>query len=675
MGYPTRIVGLLPSILFLAIAARPAHAQQLRYRFQDMDEAMYHVKIEMDLPDSKQTHSGTLTYNIKSVDPASGQVQFGYSSGLQVSTQHKNPQPAQRFPGPPPIRPPHIPSPWADQPPPPDILIDAYGTVLRTNRTDDDSQLPAMQGLAWQLMLPPLPADGARTWRINGPTSIFTKTTTQSPQHPFRPPTPWERQSQVTNRTERAAEESHSFSAGAPRDGIVKIRRDYTLVTAERIDGAPALRNTGTATYEFDTRTGLVRSLDAKYTVEVRADNMTVRVPVTVTASLYTPEEIAKLKADREAAAAEAREKAERERIWKEGEALASLGTIRSVEVGGGHGRDFTYVKAPLRPVMGAKVTLAEVGGRKVVRDLEPLYARPDEPPADNVVHVLAKDGYAVGGLVVTEESSAGIRGLQVVYNRLLEDEKLAVTDNYRSAWVGDLNKGFTRRILGGKGHLVIGFYGKHRGNIQSVGLIFKDPDLAFADLQGGDGELPTELELPADEPREAPQMPAEASAQLKRIEELWQKSPRKPIDLLPRLKGPKVKNEKGDLLLAHRSVLESDAPFRTPVTFRIVCKSNTKDLRLGFVASQIIFNWDFNPDELRIDGGPASGQHRPGAGRLPDGEWCGIEMIVKPNELSLYVNGALRQRVQAHFGPVNKPFTLRAHGGDLLIHSIEVVR
>jgi hypothetical protein len=115
--------------------------------------------------------------------------------------------------------------------------------------------------------------------------------------------------------------------------------------------------------------------------------------------------------------------------------------------------------------------------------------------------------------------------------------------------------------------------------------------------------------------------------------------------------------------------------PLSVPVAIHVVLRAHGNDVRFGFAADQMIFNWEMKPTELRIDGGPANGQHKPGAGRLPDGQWARIEWVVKPDEMVVYVDGQERDRVAADFSWVHRPFSVYAENGSVEIRSVEAVR
>ena len=66
---------------------------------------------------------------------------------------------------------------------------------------------------------------------------------------------------------------------------------------------------------------------------------------------------------------------------------------------------------------------------------------------------------------------------------------------------------------------------------------------------------------------------------------------------------------------------LETTERYQPPVEITVVAKTDSTNLRLAYAADQVIFNWELDESQLRVDGGPANGQHRPGAGHIPAGQ------------------------------------------------------
>ncbi len=135
--------------------------------------------------------------------------------------------------------------------------------------------------------------------------------------------------------------------------------------------------------------------------------------------------------------------------------------------------------------------------------------------------------------------------------------------------------------------------------------------------------------------------------------------------------------NEPKELLPGGREVVlekparfTSAGSFKPPVEFTLVVKTRKDDLRLGYTAKQVIFNWETNPGELRIDNDPGGAHHLPGMGRIPEDTFVTIQWRILPHMQSITVDG---KRRLLHFGdysrvdrpleifPLNHPVTVKS--------------
>ena len=89
--------------------------------------------------------------------------------------------------------------------------------------------------------------------------------------------------------------------------------------------------------------------------------------------------------------------------------------------------------------------------------------------------------------------------------------------------------------------------------------------------------------------------------------------------------------------------VLSTPALFRPPVEITIVAKTSATNLRMAYAADQVVFNWEANGTELRVDGGPANGQHKKGMGAIPPNKYVTIRWLVTPQSQAIFVNNELR--------------------------------
>src|ERR1700677_2798395 len=73
-----------------------------------------------------------------------------------------------------------------------------------------------------------------------------------------------------------------------------------------------------------------------------------------------------------------------------------------------------------------------------------------------------------------------------------------------------------------------------------------------------------------------------------------------------------------GPTVLKGSARLSTPQSFRPPVEITVLAKTDSTNLRLAYAADQVIFNWELNQAQLRIDGGPADGLHKYGVGHIP---------------------------------------------------------
>lgn len=461
------LAAALGALGFVGIGTAPAlAAEPLKYQFNGTKEAVYQFTIRAEMPDSVETHTGMISYDIKSVDPANGQIQMSYTSEIHTNTQQKHPDNRPGFPDtafPPPFS-------WGAAPQAsPDILIGPQGGVIRSNRTDDESQLPHLLGYTWQLLLQPLAEDGAATWKTQRTIALYTK----SEQKRWPPPPPWERQ--ADNRVDRSARETITYTLGQPDGSVLPVQRQYDMSTDEKVGDSPVLRQSGQGKFLFDTKAGLIQSLDMKLTIEVNQENIAIKIPVTISARLLPAEEVAKLKTQRTADITAARAqhardaavRAENEQGLTQSKKTAEVGGLIGAQGGGPVAR----AKANT-PVIGFRYAMGSWAGEGVLHKFDPLYEKPASKD-DEATDELAKDGYVVTGMIVAHAQYPN--AVQIIYARL-KDGKVDIKDTYRSKWLG-VPIGNSRTQLAGKGEMVVGTFGRTGLNINTIGLMVADPD------------------------------------------------------------------------------------------------------------------------------------------------------------------------------------------------------
>ncbi len=115
-------------------------------------------------------------------------------------------------------------------------------------------------------------------------------------------------------------------------------------------------------------------------------------------------------------------------------------------------------------------------------------------------------------------------------------------------------------------------------------------------------------------------------------------------------------------------------ATFKPPVEIIIEAKTDSTNLRMSYAADQVIFNWENNRGELRVDGGPANGKHKPGAGLIPTKQYVTIRWVVTPKKQSIYVDDQLRYEHEGDYSKIDKPISVfPSHGSEVTVKSIRV--
>jgi hypothetical protein len=131
--------------------------------------------------------------------------------------------------------------------------------------------------------------------------------------------------------------------------------------------------------------------------------------------------------------------------------------------------------------------------------------------------------------------------------------------------------------------------------------------------------------------------------------------------------------NAKG-IILEDSDKLVSPDTFRPPVEITIVAKTDSTNLRMGYAADQVIFNWELDGNQLRVDGGPADGRHVKGAGKIPKDKYVTIKWVVTPEHQAIYVDDQLRFENCGNYSEIDSPVSVfPANGSVVTVKSITV--
>lgn len=159
----------------------------------------------------------------------------------------------------------------------------------------------------------------------------------------------------------------------------------------------------------------------------------------------------------------------------------------------------------------------------------------------------------------------------------------------------------------------------------------------------------------------EARQLAKDYAEQPGGLEGDWQDQTKK---VAPKPKNLPIVLKKGDSI----STLAS---FKPPVEIEVVAKIEKLDLRLGYAADQLIFNWERRPDELRIDGGPADKIYTPMMGEFPQKKFAVIRWSVEKDRQTIWVDGKLRFEHKGDYSEIDRPISILAYGSEVTVQSI----
>ncbi len=125
--------------------------------------------------------------------------------------------------------------------------------------------------------------------------------------------------------------------------------------------------------------------------------------------------------------------------------------------------------------------------------------------------------------------------------------------------------------------------------------------------------------------------------------------------------------------IVVRDGIVESVSQYRVPIEITYRVKTDVDNIRLGYGAWQIVFDWEHDPDQLRVELGPCGGQHVPKMGRIAPGEFATIRQIVREDGMELFVDDGLRGKWKGDYRGFSAPVQLFTHGSLLTVDSIHV--
>ncbi len=127
-------------------------------------------------------------------------------------------------------------------------------------------------------------------------------------------------------------------------------------------------------------------------------------------------------------------------------------------------------------------------------------------------------------------------------------------------------------------------------------------------------------------------------------------------------------------IILTSKDRLSTPGTFQPPVEIHIIAKTDSTNLRMAYAANQVIFNWEENQNQLRVDGGPADGKHKDGAGAIPPDHYVDIKWVVTPKQQTIYVDNQLRYEHKGDYSHLDEPVSVfPAEGSKITVKCIEV--
>ncbi len=276
----TRAALLSASLLGCLTSASAAAAPDLRYQFKAGSNYVYSVRIEATEPKYVATSTGNLTYSIK----AANQDGITLTAKGSVSTQRKAKEGVS-------VRPPmfgdgilriggfrfgslgRMDGPFAT---PNEVQIDATGRVLRET---GEAQLPQAFGALSRLVIEQLPPAGKGSFDHATDCVLLTE------EKVFRTPMTY-----TLKEVRLPAKEKSSHTIGKAIGDLVPVKKTYELKTFATVGGQPKFEIKGEGTNTFDLKAGLFRELLFTGSILENSENVTVRVPITLTVKLLEGE-------------------------------------------------------------------------------------------------------------------------------------------------------------------------------------------------------------------------------------------------------------------------------------------------------------------------------------------------------------------------------------------------
>ena len=289
---------IMTSILMICASGTAFGADALSYRLKPGQVAAYRFKITVDSSSEIETMTGVIQFTGKQA--AEDTFTILQTGGLKKTTKAKG----SRRPGPPgrggfgrPGGPPIPRGPFARQ------TFSGFSSNNKTTITmtrqgkvtsmRGDSQLPYLLGNLALMPFEALPANSnQKQWDTGSGVTI----TTESESNGFRPRLPFEQPEE--KEVKGGGGEKSEYEVISDKDGVVSIRKTYSLSSPKAAKGETGFKVTGTGTWVFDSKLGLSESMDQKLSVVISEDNSEVTFPISMQWNRLSDQDYAKHKED-----------------------------------------------------------------------------------------------------------------------------------------------------------------------------------------------------------------------------------------------------------------------------------------------------------------------------------------------------------------------------------------
>lgn len=266
--------------LVQSAAGMESQAEELSYKFQPGQTLVYETRIEVDHGNYLEVFAGHPRLVVKSATAEQFLVEF--RGGLEASARMKgNPETPFRGLYRPPMG---LTGLLSSESKPSEISLNARG---RDFATKGSSQLPYLLGDLSELILVPLPKKQEREWNKSRDLKLIISDRLLPRPMLLR-----------DDSMALATSEEIDFRIEGEEGGAARIRKEYRLATAEKVENKPRVEVTGEGTIGFDRERGLVTRLDYRQRLVSRSEKSIQETPMVVTYRLLSEAEAASVEAE-----------------------------------------------------------------------------------------------------------------------------------------------------------------------------------------------------------------------------------------------------------------------------------------------------------------------------------------------------------------------------------------